>query len=233
MRQFFALQDLNVNDNYHFDEEQLHHLKDVLRMKENDLMRIVCSNGKAFIGQLHFERESVFATILEESFVTDKREITMVSSMIKREKWEWLIQKSCELGVSKIVPLESKRCIVHIEEKQLDKKLNRWNKIALEACQQSNRNTICEVVEPIKLKDINKYKADINFVAYENENTKLLRDALKDGSVCFVIGPEGGFEESEVEFLTKQGFETVSLGERILRAETAGLFVLSVIEAYQ
>ena len=88
------------------------------------------------------------------------------------------------------------------------------------------------MVEPVKLKNIDSYKQDVNLVAYENEDETKLRDQVGNGDICFVIGPEGGFEESEIEMLKEKGFTCVSLGNRILRAETAGLYMLSVIDAW-
>ncbi len=142
------------------------------------------------------------------------------------------LQKAAELGASRIVPVITRRTIIHLEDKEIAKKLERWNKITLEACQQSNRTSLCEVCRPIRLKDVVEYRQDINLVAYENEDTRKLRDCLGNGSICIVVGPEGGFEESEIEFLEEAGFTCVSLGTRILRAETAGMYALSVIDAY-
>ena len=232
MRQFFVVQELTIGEHYVFEPDQAHHIRDVLRMKDGDEVRLVTHSGKAFMSQLVFEKEKVTAIVSKESMQSDEREIICIASLLKREPWELLIQKACELGASRIVPLETRRTIIHLDDKEKKKKLQRWNKIALEACQQSNRTSICKVEEPIRLKDIDAWKRDVNLVAYESENDLLLRDAISEaGSVSFVIGPEGGFEASEIDFLTGRGFTAVSLGNRILRAETAAMFVLSVIEA--
>ncbi len=232
MRQYFANESLEIGDEYTFDDSQAHHLKNVLRMKENDLVRIVDERGRAYLASLQFNDSKVIAKILEKSLEENvTSEIVCCAAMIKKDKWELMIQKACELGATTIVPLETARTIIHLGEKDIAKKLERWNKIALEASQQANRTTICKIEAPIKLKDITKYKQDINIVAYENENTIKLKDLISDGSICFVVGPEGGFEGQEITYLEEVGFKTCSLGKRILRAETASMYVLSVIEA--
>lgn len=232
MRQFFALPQLQVGDRYRFEDEQAHHISHVLRMKSGDEVRIVTHGGQAFKAVLAYEDGEVWADIVSESEQLPERDITVAAAMIKKEKWELLIQKACELGASRIVPLETARTIIHLDSKDVGKKLERWNKIALEACQQCNRTSICEVTAPVKLKEVVGYRQPVSFVAYESENEHLLRDVInEDGAVCFVIGPEGGFEAAEIDWLVSQGFETVTLGPRILRAETAAMFVLSAIEA--
>lgn len=233
MRQFFLDREIKLNDLCELDDNQAHHVKSVLRMAEDDQVRIVDSASRAFLGRLKFVDRKVFVYIDSETDSNESsRRIVYCAAMIKKDKWETVLQKAAELGASIIVPVITRRTIIHLEDRDIKKKLERWNKITLESCQQSNRNDLCEVVEPVKLKDIDSYKQDVNLVAYENENETKLRDHIVDGNICFVIGPEGGFEESEVEMLKGKGFTCVSLGSRILRAETAGLYMLSVIDAW-
>ena len=212
MRQFFLDREIKLNDLCELDENQAHHVKSVLRMAEDDPVRIVDSASRAFLGRLKFVDRKVFVYIDSETDSNESsRRIIYCAAMIKKDKWETVLQKAAELGANIIVPVITRRTIIHLEDRDIKKKLERWNKITLEACQQSNRNDLCEVVEPVKLKDIDRYKQDVNLV---------------------VIGPEGGFEESEIEMLKEKGFTCVSLGSRILRAETAGLYMLSVIDAW-
>ncbi len=232
MRQYFAKGVLKVGDDYFFTSQQSHHLRNVLRAKSGDEVRIVDEDHHAFLGVLAFDGEEVSCHLLEQAESSNEdREIVCCAALIKKDKWEWLLQKASELGASKVVPLITKRTIISIEEKDLNKKLDRWNKLTLEACQQCNRDSLCEVVAPIRLTDIDLYQQQVNVVAYEKETETRLIDVLDDGSICFVVGPEGGLEESEVALLQEKGFQSVSLGNRILRAETASMFVLSVIEA--
>ena len=233
MRQFFLDREIKLNDLCELDENQAHHVKSVLRMTEDDSVRIVDSASRAFLGRVKYVDRKVYVYIDSATDSNESlRRIVYCAAMIKKDKWESVLQKAAELGASTIVPVITRRTIIHLEERDIKKKLERWNKITLEACQQSNRNDLCEVVEPVKLKDIDRYKQDVNLVAYENEDESRLKDDIGDGDICFVIGPEGGFEESEVEMLKEKGFTCVSLGNRILRAETAGLYMLSVIDAW-
>ena len=141
-----------------------------------------------------------------------------------------MIQKACELGAARIVPLITRRTIIHLDEKEISRKLERWNRIALEACQQCNRTTVCRVERPVTISQLDQYKQEVNLVAYENENNVRLREYLDSDRITFVVGPEGGFEPEEIDVLNSRGFVSVSLGNRILRAETATMFILSVIE---
>ena len=230
MRQFFAQEKLNTNAAYCFTEDQAHHIGKVLRMKNGDIVRLADCDNRAFMCELKFEGKSVKANVISEISTDVKNRVVCIASLIKKERWEWLLQKAAELGADLIVPLTTRRTIVKLDEKEAEKKLERWNRITLEACQQSNRNSVCEVVKPVAISELNEYLSDINLVAYENEKNTKLRELLKEGSISFVVGPEGGFEEEEIRQLEKLGFERISLGERILRAETASMFILSVIE---
>ena len=232
MRQYFAMGKLEPGSLYQFTNEQLHHLKDVLRVQSGDIIRLVDNENRPFMAKIVFEGKKPQAEVLYQ-LEEDKtnREVVLCAALIKRDKWEWLIQKAAELGADRIVPVITERTVIDLKEGEADKKLIRWNKIALEACQQSNRTTICEVDSPISLKEISQYKRDINLAAYEKEDANRLIDAVKDGSICVMIGPEGGFSSKEIEFLKAEGFASVSLGRNILRAETAAIYVLSVIGA--
>ncbi len=230
MRQFFAGEKLQVGSRYYFDRNQSHHIADVLRMKNNDEVRIVDCEGKAFTGRLFFENSKVGATLTYENEGFEEPSVICAAALIKKEKWELVIQKACELGATRIVPLITRRTIIRLEEKEISRKLERWNKIALEACQQCNRTTICTVERPVTISKLDQYKQEVNLVAYENEENIRLRDMLDSDRITFVVGPEGGFEKEEVNKLNDMGFVSVSLGNRILRAETATMFILSVIE---
>ena len=231
MRQYFINETLFLNSEVIFDEQQSHHIRDVLRMSSGDIVRLVDNEGHAFLGELHIDRNEVRAQITSLSEENnDDREIVCCCALIKKDKWELLLQKAAELGASKIVPLVTNRTVINLEQKEIEKKLERWNKITKEACQQSNRTSLCEVMKPVKLKDIVDYKQEVNLVAYESENDSLLRDYVTEENICFAIGPEGGWDSKEIAFLQDNGFACVSLGPRILRAETAVMFVLSVIE---
>ncbi|MDI9540465.1 MAG: RsmE family RNA methyltransferase [Bacillota bacterium] len=231
MRQYFVEKKLEINEIFDFNEKQSHHIKTVLRMKVGEKIRVVDSNNDVFLVEIDIDSK-VRGKVLENIFdLSDVSEITYCAALIKKDKWNFLLQKAAELGATKVVPLISNRTIFKIDEQRLEKRIQRWNKITLEACQQSNRSSKCEVERPIKLKEIDKFLSENNIVAYENEQNICLADCIDEKSITFVIGPEGGLTEDEIEYLQSLNFTCVSLGKRILRAETAGLYVLSVIDA--
>ena len=157
--------------------------------------------------------------------------ITLFQGIPKFDKMELIIQKNTEVGVKKIVPVLMERTVVKLDEKTINKKIERWQKISEVAAKQSMRDIIPEVENVIKLKDIEKQNYDIVLVAYENEDKNMLKSELiklknekmNKYNIAIVIGPEGGIAEKEIEILKNMGAVFVSLGKRILRTETAGI----------
>ena len=163
--------------------------------------------------------------------------ITLYQGLPKFEKMELIIQKNTEVGVNEIVPVVMERTVVKLDEKQSNKKLERWQKIAEIASKQSQRDRIPKVDNIIKMKfmyeKLNLEEYDAILVAYENEKKTLLKEELKklqkaeqnEYKIAIIIGPEGGIAEGEIEMLQKIGAKCVSLGKRILRTETAGIIM--------
>ena len=161
-------------------------------------------------------------------------EIYLFQGIPKAEKMEWIVQKALELGVYEIIPVAVKRCVVKLDEKKAQAKVNRWQGIAEAAAKQCKRGKIPVVRPPMSMKEAAAYaaKKDIKLIPYElakdMARTREKIEAIRPGqSVAVFIGPEGGVEESEVETALGAGIEPITLGKRILRTETAGLTVLS------
>lgn len=130
------------------------------------------------------------------------------------------------------MPYNAYRSIV--KEKKSDKKLLRYKKILMEASEQCHRNIVPEITEAIDLKDIDTYLSDLNLIAYEKESADIKAKLKNKQSITFIIGPEGGFDPNEYQKLVDKGFESISLGKRILRAETAAIYLASIIgDVYQ
>ena len=233
MQQYFVEQKGVLNELVAFTNEQQHHIAHVLRMKSDTLVRIVDCDGCAFLATILYVNQQPVAKIVEEIEQSSFREIILVPALIKKDKWEYVLQKAAELGATKIVPLETSRTVVKSNDEKVDKKLLRWNKIVMEACEQSHHTVCTEVVAPIRISQLKDYFVDVNLVAYEKENvSKHIKHYVQGNpSVMVIIGPEGGFDPKEIETLLEMGVQPCSLGKNILRAETAGLYALSVIDA--
>lgn len=216
------------------------HIKNVLRMKENDEITICNTSTQTnyLCKILKINAETIECEIIEnvESNSELNINITVFQALPKSEKMELIIQKCTEIGAKEFVPISMERCIVKLDSKSEAKKIERWNKIAEVAAKQSGRDIIPEVKNVINLKKlcnlISKY--DIVIVAYENEQNNTLKHELKmlnkdNLNIGIVIGPEGGIEESEIEELKNAGAKIVTLGNRILRTETVAIFLSSII----
>ena len=223
MQQYFVDKEIQSDEIIELDKEVLHHLIKVLRKDSEYTFRIADMNGKIFHAHLIDDKRCMIDEFLDENNELDCN-ITCILSLIKNDKFELCIQKLTELGVKRIVPYNARRSVVKIREK---KKLERFEKIAREASEQCHRNFIPEICDPCDLKDLKNYLSERNYICYESE--KNISDIDKSSSVTYIIGPEGGFEDQEYEKIVSMGFESISLGKRILRAETAALYMTSLI----
>ena len=223
MQQYFVDKEIQSDEIIELDKEVLHHLIKVLRKDSEYTFRIADMNGKIFHAHLIDDKRCMIDEFLDENNELDC-DITCILSLIKSDKFELCIQKLTELGVKRIVPYSARRSVVKIREK---KKLERFEKIAREASEQCHRNFIPEICDPCDLKDLKNYLSERNYICYESE--KNISDIDRSSSVTYIIGPEGGFEDQEYEKIVSMGFESISLGKRILRAETAALYMTSLI----
>ena len=239
MQQYFT--DIKNLDLFKIHEEDYHHIKDVMRFKRDDKIVVVYDNKK-YLCSLLFENDDVFAKIIEpiEDDLSIYPKITLIYGLPKTEKFELVLQKATELGVSTIVPFLSQRSIIRLDEDKASKKLIRWNKIVKEASEQSRRNDIPLITSPITIKDLEKHLGDIKLVADErmyHEGVNSFDNAIKDlknkKSISIIVGPEGGFDDKEFKEFDKLGIVPVSLGKRILRSETACIYALSILEYFK
>lgn len=223
MQQYFVDKKLNTNDIVCLDDDILYHLVKVLRKDNKYTFRIADSNGDIYFANLISNKECKIGNLTNENNELNC-DITCILSLIKNDKFELTLQKLVELGVKRIVPYKSVRSVIKVKD---NKKLERLNKIVKEAAEQSHRNFIPEVCEFADLKDLNKYKSDVNYICYESD--KNIADISSSKSITYIIGPEGGFEDNEYKKICDMGFESISLGKRILRAETAAIYMTSII----
>ncbi|WP_338451567.1 16S rRNA (uracil(1498)-N(3))-methyltransferase [Niallia oryzisoli] len=222
--------------------EDCHHISKVMRMKEKDEILCVSEDQKTAVCSIaEISTDQVIADVIQwkEESVELPVQVTIVSGLPKGDKFEWIIQKGTELGASKFIPFTADRSVVKWDGKKADKKIIRWQKIAKEAAEQSHRTVIPEITQPVNLSSLLKYAEgyDVKLVAYEEEarlgEVKVLVSSLneleKGGSLLVLFGPEGGLSTGEVEKLIAGGFRPCGLGPRILRTETAPLYLLSAV----
>jgi len=222
------------DDKMIFSNDDIHHILNVMRLKNKDQVICIYENTK-FLCELEVENKKVVGNILEELQDESKLPIKVVLfySMPKGEKFELVLQKATELGVTEIIPVITRKCIVSIDEKKLPNKMERWNKILKEASEQSRRSTIPLLRNPIKKEEMQQFMCETNLVGDERkvvEGTNSMLEAIKNAeSISVLVGCEGGFTNEEFEYFKKIGFEGVSFGKRILRSETAAIYALSCI----
>ena len=220
--------------------EDTNHINNVLRLRKNEkiLVSVKSDNPKTYIVSIqNIEDNKVLCNIVKKLDILNepKIQLSIFQGIPKFDKMEWIIQKCTELGASSFIPLDLKRCVVKLKSKDEIKKNERWQKISEVASKQSGRDIIPKVYGKISLNElcnkINDY--DIVFVAYEQENDfslKYYAEKIQNSrKIAIVIGPEGGFDESEVENLKNAGAKIISLGNRILRTETAPIALTSII----
>lgn len=227
-----------IDDSAVLHDEDVFHLTKVMRARSGENIEVVADN-KVFlctITSLKPLKTRIIKELKEDNEL--KCEVILVVSLLKGEKMDLVIQKATELGVSEIVLLQSERSIAKIRKEDKDSKLQRFSKIAKEAAEQSKREKIPNISRLIDINSLDQIDADVKMIAYECASGKTssfyseLAKVRKGNKVAILIGPEGGFSEKEVKTAINCGFSTISLGKRILRAETACIYGLSVISCY-
>lgn len=241
MYNFFVTPDKREQNRFFISGSDFNHIKNVLRMAEGEEFFVSCEGSSHLCRISGFMGESVVAEIIEENCNNTELpiKIYLFQGLPKSDKMELIIQKAVELGVCKVVPCEMSRCVVKLEEKKKKSKKERWQAISESAAKQSKRNTVPEIMDVMSFKQALEFskKLDILLVPYENARgmaaTKEALSKIKSGmSVGIFIGPEGGFDESEIALAESAGALTVSLGERILRTETAAITAVGMCMLY-
>ena len=209
---------------------------DVLRKTTGE--RIDLIDGKGYLYRCtisNIKNKEVYLQVMDVVHHPEeqRQKVTLCVSPIKGPRMDWLVEKATELGVDRIVPTLFKRTVIKFDDKEKGKQ-ERWKRIAVEASRQSGRFSVPEVLEPIPLRGILPYLSEIpnRWALYEREKEISVKDVVsseKEGAICVVIGPEGGIEELEMEWLKENGFTACTLGENIFRTETTPLVILSII----
>ena len=231
MQRYFSKE--KVNDKLILNDDDIYHIKTVMRMKDNDEI-IVVYDKKAYLCCLENVKQNIQILIKKELEKVDYKtpNITLIVPILKEQKMDLILQKATELGVTEIIPIITKRSIIRLDEKDYDKKILRWSKIVKEAAEQSHRVDIPNITTIKTIKNLGIIEGK-KFVCSTKEKTKNIKFIMKNVTTCdkinLVIGPEGGLDITEENLLNEMGFESITLGNRILRVETVPLFLLSII----
>lgn len=237
MFRYFCLDENIKNNSVVITGGDARHLRTILRSNIGDVISIVTTSNEYTAEIKQISSDNIICDIKDEIMRNNETNIniTLCQGIPKLTKMETIIQQNVEVGVKTFIPIVTERTVVKLNEKDREiKKLERWRKIAKESAKQSKRNIIPQVENIISIKDlINRFKkedAEV-IVPYELEDVKLLKEVLVQPKKNYyiVIGPEGGFDNKEIEMFQEIGAHIVTLGKRILRTETAGLVTSSVI----
>ena len=239
MFQFFVEQEQIGQDTITITGSDVNHIKNVIRLKPGNEIRVSNREDKDYICEItDISNEEVVAKIIDVDLAGTelKTKVYLFQGLPKGDKMETVIQKNVELGVYEIIPVAMKRSIVKLDAKKAEAKVKRWNGISESAAKQSKRMIIPNVTKVMTYKEAIECakELDICLVPYENAkdmtHTREIIESIKNESkVGIFIGPEGGFEEDEIESAIALGMETITLGKRILRTETAGMAIMAVI----
>ncbi len=237
MFNFFCNEENKQNLNYIINGTDYNHIKNVLRMDIGDQCLVSCGGNSDLCEIESFFEDAVSLKIIKENYNDTELpvKIYLFQGLPKADKMELIIQKCVELGVFAVVPVAMKHCVVKLDDKKAKSKQTRWQSISESAAKQSKRNIIPEIMQVLSFdKALELAKTlDLILVPYENKDgMKATVDALKNlknvKSVGIFIGPEGGFENSEIEKALNTNAKVISLGKRILRTETAAISAVSM-----
>ena len=210
-------------------KEDLHHIKNVMRYKISDKIECIY-NEELYICEIENLNSTKVKIISKEKDNNElSTDITIAIALVKEQKMDIILQKITELGINRIIPLKMERSIIKLDDNKFTKKKERWTTICKEAGEQSKRNKIPEITNIMTIKDLKNEDYNQKFIC-STTSTNLITNYsnISNNKVLFVIGPEGGITPKEEQELINSGFIPISLGSRILRVETAAIYIASI-----
>jgi len=229
MQRYFC----NSKDNiYNLSKEDSYHITKVMRYSIGNKIEIV-DNETLFIAEIIETIPLVIAKKVEQVSCNEKHtNVVIAQSLVNEQKMDYILQKGTELGASMFIPIITNRSVVKVNDK-INKKIDRWNTITKEASEQSKRLSIPSVTKPHHINELINLDFDYKILCSVNEMSKSIKTVLSNikesDKILVVIGPEGGFSIDEEKMLIDNGFISVTLGDRVLRTETASLMILSIV----
>jgi 16S rRNA (uracil1498-N3)-methyltransferase len=231
MRRFYAPKENFQASKAILNLEETRHLRDVLRLREGEEIHIFDGEGKEFLGAIKkISKSETLLEIIREitpSALESSLDLTLAIALLKGEKFDLVVQKSAELGVNRIIPLNTRRADVKIAGGE--KKLERWRKIALEAAKQCGRAKLLQIDKPIDFKEFVETTGGTRILFAERSGMSFSEIKTAE-QIIAVVGAEGGWEDSEIEAAREKGFQIITLSGRILRAETAAIVVTVILQ---
>jgi 16S rRNA (uracil1498-N3)-methyltransferase len=234
-RRFYVPRDSIRDGIAYLSSSQAHHLRHVLRLGAGDIVEVFDGQGQGYLGDVEIQGSEVIVRALQpfSSEQTSVR-IILAAALIKSAKFEWILQKATELGVHQIVPISTRLSDIRISESKLSLRLQRWERIILEASKQSRRMVAPRLHKPIDFSGLlcsEEFSTSTKLLFYEKaSNLWSPGDIPSSGEIMLCIGPEGGWESREVERAQSSGISIFSLGPWTLRAETAAVAALSILQ---
>lgn len=238
MHRFLIEPGWRAGDDIRIFGEELRHLGQVLRIRVGDRIAVIDGSGDEHVAELLSLDKQVAVAHRISTTVPDvepKTELTLLQGIPKSDKMDYIVQKAVELGVTRIIPVWTEH-VVSRDSGDMAGKVERWNRIAREAVKQCGRTRVPEVTEPMSLQTaVKAHSGDLGIFLYEQERKKDLKALLKWYTMIqchrlsILVGPEGGISPAEAEYLAMCGFASVTLGNRILRTETASLAALAIV----
>lgn len=229
----FTHQPIDDAQSLSLEEGPSHHLSKVLRMQEGRELILFNGDGFEYPAVIREVGKKVVTVDIKEKIAVNRESnlsTTLAIGISRGERFEWVLQKATELGVTRIVPLVTERTEVKVSGDRLDKMRDRWQQIVISACEQCQRNRLPVLSDPIALADwLASVDSDYRFVLHHRDTQSLPSEARPD-SVSLLIGPEGGLSDSEIETAKTSGFSALTLGPRVLRTETAPIAALALVQ---
>lgn len=231
MQRYFS--DKLDNNIFTLKDDDIYHIKTVMRMKNEDKIQVVYHN-EPYLCTINNIEKNIQIKIKEKLEIKKDNipKISLIVPLLKETKFDFILQKSTELGVNEIIPIILSRSIIKIDKEKENKKIDRWQKIVKEASEQSYRNVIPNMTNIKTIEDLTSLQG-LNIVCSTEEENKTIKNILKNNKICdkinVLVGPEGGITNVEEEKLKQMGFIPVTLGSRIMRVETVPIYILSII----
>jgi len=240
---FYQPTEIAIGQHLELSEENKHHVTRVLRLRKDDSITIFNGSGGEFLARIELLTHAQ-VVVLVEDFKDQQCEspliIELAQALCANEKMDWVIQKAVELGVNRIQPIATERCVIQLSHERASKRLEHWKKIIIAACEQSGRNYLPHISSVISLPAwLSQKKSDDNQNQQEtrlmlspiaDQNLKNIAKPPNNHRITLIIGPEGGFSQAEKLSILHGGYTEIRLGSRVLRTETAGLAIIAALQ---